>query len=124
MGLYGMTYDQFWYGDPWMAKAYRNAYVERRKEENRRDWLQGAYFYKALEAALANFSKKKGAKSAEYIDEPFPIFPLTEQEKEAKVAKESAKIHAAMMAQAAKFRAEKAAQEQQHASTGQTDNSS
>ena len=124
IGVYGMTYNQFWYGDPWLAKTYRNAYIERRKEENTRDWLQGAYVYNAVATALSNAIRKRGAQQVNYLEEPFQIFPLTKEEQEAKAAKENAKIHAAMMAQAAKFRAEKAAQEQNNASTGQTDNTS
>lgn len=110
-----MTYDEFWHGDPWLAKTYRAAYVERRKEENIRDWMQGAYFYNAVATALSNAFRKKGAPLMKYAEEPFQIFPLSEEEQEAKTAKENARIHAAMMAQAARFRAAKAAQEQQHA---------
>ena len=109
-----MTYDQFWFGDPWMARSYREAYVERRKEENTRDWLQGAYIYNAVSTALANAFRKKGAQAVDYIEEPFQIFPLTAEEKAAKEARENAKMHAMLMAQAAKFTAEKAAREQRN----------
>ena len=49
MGVYGMTYEQFWHGDPWLAKAYREAYVERRKAENNRDWFSGKLPYSLSE---------------------------------------------------------------------------
>ena len=77
---YGMTYEQFWFGDPWIARSYREAYVERRKEENTRDWLQGAYIYNAVSTALANAFRKKGTKTVDYLEEPFRIFPLTKEE--------------------------------------------
>lgn len=89
--------------------------MERRKEENTRDWLQGAYVYNAVSTALANAFRKKGTKAVDYLEEPFQIFPLTKEEREAKEARENAKIHAALMQQAAKMRAEKAAREQQNA---------
>ena len=115
-----MSYEQFWFGDPWIARSYREAYVERRKEENTRDWLQGAYFYNAITTALANAFRKKGTKTVDYLEEPFRIFPLTKEEQEAKAARDNAKIHAALMQQAAKMRAEKAAREQEHAEDNNT----
>ncbi len=109
-----MTYDQFWFGDPWIARSYREAYVERRKEENIRDWLQGAYVYNAVSTALANAFRKRGAQAVDYLEEPFQIFPLTAEEKAAKEARENAKMRAMLMQQAAKMRAEKAAREQRN----------
>lgn len=109
-----MSYEQFWFGDPWIARSYREAYVERRKEENTRDWLQGAYIYNAVSTALANAFRKKGVQAVDYIEEPFRIFPMTEEEKAAKEARENAKMRAMLMQQAAKMRAEKAAREQRN----------
>lgn len=120
MGVYGMTYNEFWHGDPWLAASYRKAYVERRKAENTRDWLQGAYFYNAITAAMANAFRKKGAQPVNYLDEPFQIFPLTAEEKAAKQAKEEKILMDAMLRQAAILRSQKASQEEKDASTGQT----
>ena len=120
MGVYGMTYDQFWHGDMWMAASYRKAYVARRKAENERDWLQGAYFYNAVTTALANAFRKKGAKQIDYLNEPFPIFPLTPEEKAAKQAREEKVLMDAMLRQAAIMREQKAAQENNNAETNDT----
>lgn len=108
-----MTYDQFWRDDVWLAKAYRDAYVERRKEENHRDWLLGAYVYNAVCTALANSFRKKGAKEEMYLEEPFPIFPKTKEEIEAENRKQAEKIEAVYRSIIKKQRAEKAAKEQQ-----------
>lgn len=110
-----MTYNDFWYGDPWLAKVYREAYVERRKAENTRDWLQGAYFYNAVATALANAFRGKGGRTVEYLDEPFQIFPLTDEEKAAKIAREEKAFMDAMLQQAAIMRAQKASQENENA---------
>lgn len=120
MGVYGMTYNEFWHGDPWLAASYRRAYVERRKAENTRDWLQGAYFYNAITAAMANAFRKKGAQPVNYLEEPFQIFPLTAEEKAEKQAKEEKILMDAMLRQAAILRSQKASQEEKDASTGQT----
>lgn len=117
IGVYGMTYEQFWFGDPWIAASYRRAYVARRKEENLRDWLQGAYYYNAVSTALSNAFRKKGQSPINYLEEPFQIFPLTVEEKAAKQAREEKTLMDAMLRQAAIMRAKKASQENNDAST-------
>lgn len=113
MGVYGMTYDQFWYGDPWLAKVYREAHIERRRAENTRDWLLGAYFYSAVGTAIGNAFRKKGAKALNYLEEPFPIYE-TEAEKEAKVRREAAKSEAVFKEMISRQRAvQQAAKEKQ-----------
>lgn len=112
MGVYGMTYEQFWLDDPWKAKWYREAYIQRRREENRRDWLLGAYVYNAFSIVLGNAFRKKGAKTENYLEEPFPIYE-TKEERLAKEKKEAAKMDAIMKAMIAKQRAEKLAKEQE-----------
>ena len=77
--LYGMTYEQFWFGDPWMAKAYKEKHLLERKQKNEEMWVNGAYQLSALNVALHNaFDKHK----IDYIKEPFNIFPKSEAEKE------------------------------------------
>lgn len=115
-----MTYDQFWFGDPWIAKTYREAYVERRKAENARDWILGAYMYNAVGIALSNAFRKKGSKPESYLEEPFQIFPLTEAEQAAKVQKEKEKIEAvyrSMLKQQRQKKEQEAAKEYQDAET-------
>jgi len=66
----GMSYEQFWYGDPCMAKAYRDADRLRRKRKNEELWLSGVYMAEAISATVGNmFSKSK----YEYPSEPKPI---------------------------------------------------
>lgn len=43
-----MTYDQYWYGDVNMAKAYREADKLRQERTNTEAWLQGMYIYDLL----------------------------------------------------------------------------
>lgn len=94
MGVYGMTYKEFWQDDPWKAKYYREAYVERRKAENHRDWLLGAYFFNAVSITLSNAFRKQGKQAENYLEEPFPIFPPTKDEEAEKARKEKEKIEA------------------------------
>ena len=80
----GMTYDQFWYGDPNMAKAYREAFTLKRKMDNESMWLQGIYVFHALQAVIGSAFGKSRVK---YVEEPFDIFPKTKME----IAQEKAK---------------------------------
>ena len=88
--MYGMTYKQYWYGDPRMVKHFREAYKLKLKERNEEMWRQGLYFLDALNVALRNNINLSGKaiKPLQYMSEPIRLFPLTEEEKEAKAEKE------------------------------------
>ena len=77
-----MTYEDFWERSPALVKAYREA--ERIKIENTNtfEWLQGKYFYDALQVALANFSAGMSGKTGKnnYPQAPHRITPKTEEE--------------------------------------------
>lgn len=76
--VYGMTWEQFWFGDPWMAKAYREAHLLKRKMRNEELWLEGLYEYHSVGAVIGTaFGKRK----VEYLKKPLNIFPKTEIEK-------------------------------------------
>ena len=84
-----MTYEQFWYGDPWMVRAYAQAYLARRKIENENAWIQGAYIANAVTVAIANtFGKKKN----DYLKQPLELFPKTEAEEQAEIREERQKL--------------------------------
>ena len=87
--LYGMTYEQFWYGEPWMAKAYKDKHNLERRQRNEEMWVNGIYQLSALGVALHNaFDKNK----IKYMSEPLDIFPKTEAEKEAEKRDERQKL--------------------------------
>ena len=76
----GVSYDEFWYKDPDIAKFALKAHKIRKKEENERLWLQGFYFYIALcdVAPVLNAFAKKGTKVEKYLQQPLA---LTEEER-------------------------------------------
>ena len=43
----GMTYEQFWDGDPDLVRAYRSADQIRRRRRNEEMWLEGIYMVEA-----------------------------------------------------------------------------
>ena len=66
-----MSYEQFWYGVPEMAKMYRDAHMLRRKRTNEELWLNGIYMAEAITATVGNMFAK-GEKHS-YPSEPKPI---------------------------------------------------
>lgn len=89
----GMTYEQFWEGDPTMTKDYLEAYRQKEKREAEKMkwamWEQGLYVYEAIcdvAPVLQAFSKSK--KPLPYPERPWGLDKLKEeqdkQEKEEK----------------------------------------
>lgn len=75
--VYGMTYEQYWFGDPWMARAYAQAYLLKRKIKNEELWLEGVYMVHAFQMVIGNsFGKQK----LKYLEKPLDIFPKTDAE--------------------------------------------
>ena len=77
----GMTPEQYWDGDPTLAKYYRKADELNRQRKNQELWLQGMYIYEALcdVAPIFHAFAKKGTKAAPYPDHPYS---LTAKERE------------------------------------------
>lgn len=67
----GMTYEQFWYKEPGLVRAYRKADEIRRRRMNEEQWLAGMYTADALGATVGNMFSK-GSKY-KYPVEPRPI---------------------------------------------------
>ena len=77
----GMTYEQYWYGDPLMARAFYKADKLRQERMNDEAWLNGAYILRALQATVGNLCLKQGSKPHEYPRKPIDISEETEEEK-------------------------------------------
>ena len=71
----GMSPEQYWDGDPALAKHYRKADELRRKRRNEELWLQGMYIYEALcdVSPMMNAFAKKGTKPRPYSDHPYAL---------------------------------------------------
>ena len=86
----GMTYEQFWEGQPSLVVFYRQADEMSRRRRNQEMWLQGRYIYNAIGsfAEILPAFPKKGAKVQPYIEEPFPITLAEATEREERKQKE------------------------------------
>ena len=87
--MYGMTYEQFWYDDPWIAKSFQQYYLLKQRKRNEEMWIQGAYICNAVTIAISNcFSKTK----KDYMKEPLDIYPKTDAEERDEIRMERKKL--------------------------------
>lgn len=92
----GMSYAEFWDGQPYLAVAYRKAYKVKREIENEQAWLQGLYVFDAFAVCLGNAFSKGASKKQKYLEHPLDLFPLTEAQKKQREREENRKMQAAM----------------------------
>ena len=78
----GMTYEEFWYGDPWKIKIFKKAHELKNEIVNQQMWLQGLYIYDAVSAVVSSALGKK----QKYTERPIELRPKTD----AKEAREKA----------------------------------
>lgn len=81
--MYGMTSQEFWYGDPALMWSYRIFYEDTQKYErdkaNQLAWLQGLYIYDGVSKAIANAFRGKSGKPLNYLDSPIDLSGTNEK---------------------------------------------
>jgi hypothetical protein len=82
----GMTYEQFWYGDPTIADAYLEAFKLKEQREAEKikwtTWEQGLYVYEAIcDVAPVLRAFSKATKPLPYPEEPHGL-DKTQQNKD------------------------------------------
>ena len=87
--VYGMTYDEFWFGDPYRVVAYRKRHKLQVEQRNEELWLAGLYIHNAVSVAINNnFSKSK----QKYINKPLQLFPPDENERRVQIEENNRKL--------------------------------
>ena len=74
-----MSWEQYWDGDPWIVRAYRQKHMLAIEARNQEAWWQGQYFLMAIGSVLS--------KDVKYPSEPVRITPMTEIEEQYAIAK-------------------------------------
>ena len=85
----GMSYADYWAGDPSLARYYRKAYKIKQEEINNTAWLQGLYIYDAVSTALHNALRGMGKNkppAQTYAKKPYDF--KNREKSEAEKAKE------------------------------------
>lgn len=69
---YGMSFDEYWYGDSYLVKFYRESYKLKLKQEDRYMWKLGGYVYEVLcdVSPILHAFSKKGTKPLPYREKP------------------------------------------------------
>ena len=67
----GMSFAEYWSGDPSLVRYFRKAYLIKQEEINNNAWLQGVYIYDAVSTALHNALRGKNTKAREYAKQPY-----------------------------------------------------
>jgi hypothetical protein len=81
--VYGMTYEQYWYGSPYMVRTFLDAFRIKTKLKEAEMWRQGIYMLNALNVSLhnnLNFSGKS-ITPLQYMDKPLEVLEKTAEEK-------------------------------------------
>lgn len=80
----GMTWDEYWYGDPLMTIAYRKAFHLKQESRNKEMWMQGMYIYEALlDVSPMYHDFAKNPKPLPYPDRPYPLTKEEQEKREA-----------------------------------------
>ena len=93
---YGMSFDEYWYGDAYLVKFYRDAYKLKIRYDDTCMWKQGMYIYEALcdVSPILHAFSKNGTKPLPYREKPM-LEELktekTEKEKEQEIQNERLK---------------------------------
>ena len=90
-----MTYEQYWYGEPQLIRAYMKAEELRSKRENANDWRRGLYVYEALVdvSPLLHAFAQKGTKPLPYPKKPYG-FDNEKTEEEVRAEAENTRLKA------------------------------
>lgn len=82
----GMSEDAYFYGDPALKKAYRDAWKLKQEYKQNYDnwyaWLLGGYVYQAVGDLAPAFNSLKPKKPTPYLDKPFDMKPLADTPQE------------------------------------------
>ena len=94
----GMSFAEYWTGDPSLVRYYRKAYQIKQEEINNTAWLQGLYIYDAVSTALHNGLRDKKTSARDYTKKPYEFKhrEKTEAEKAKEVEIEQQKAAAWM----------------------------
>lgn len=80
---YGMSYEQFWNGDLYIAEAFREYKELLAERTNQELWLAGLYTFNAVNAAVQGaLWNGKGRRPDGYLDRPIPMTEREQREEQ------------------------------------------
>ena len=91
-----MSPEEYWNGSAELTKAYEKAYRIKQEERNYELWLQGLYFYHALNTTLHNILSNDAP--LEYMSEPIDLFKTEKEYEKERLEREAAELEATLNA--------------------------
>ena len=76
----GMSNDEFWNGDCYLAKVYRQVDELNKRRKNEELWLQGLYFYEVLLDVAPRYDQLAKSQHRKPIDYPKEPYAITEKQ--------------------------------------------
>ena len=83
----GMSYEDYWENDVFIARFYRRAYDIKKERKNEELWLQGLYVYQAILAIAPALKAMSNASPEKYMEEPLPLTETEFKKREKRRAK-------------------------------------
>lgn len=97
----GMSYAEYWDGDPSLPRYFRQAFEMKQKRDNELAWLHGLYVYDATMSALTHLNPNKNSHKS-YAAKPYSsTAEETAMEREEKVVEAQAQAEVWMKSWAA-----------------------
>lgn len=75
----GMTADEYWNGDPYLAVMYQKRQELINAQKNSDAWWQGFYVYDAISTTVHNILRKRGQKMQTYPQKPYDLSPKSKE---------------------------------------------
>ncbi len=94
---YGMSYDEFWHGEAYRTRYYREMHKLKVRQKDEEMWMQGMYIYEALcdVSPILHAFSKKGTKPLPYAEKPYmSSLPDIKTKAEKEQEKENARLTA------------------------------
>ena len=83
-----MSYEQYWYADTRLLKAFYEAYKLKQEQINHQAWLNGVYVYKAISSIASALTSKNKSDIEPYPTQPVEIYPKQKSEQQLQEEKE------------------------------------
>lgn len=102
--VYGMTSEEYWDGDCYLAEVYRKKYRISCHIEESRQYALYCYLWDAVNKGLSNMNRKRGTQPQKAMENPIPLIELDAEEKRQKAERERRRAIAYLNSRMAKFK--------------------
>ena len=88
----GVDYGTFWRLNPRLLKSFIDADRLKKRQFEMEMYINGRYMFDAVSISLANAFRNKGTMPINWMDEPYRMLPLTEEEERSRAEEVRLKV--------------------------------